>query len=357
MRTAPDAPSAWASDERVARGGDVVHPEEPGTALVRQRAGRRRAGRARSTGPPVSEAEEPLARRADQDRPAERLKGRELVEQEQILLGGLGEAEARVDHDRIRPRIPAHSRPSIERLAARRARLRRRPHRNRRAAYDASSRMGPRECIRMTPARAPATVAAISGSSRNAETSFTSGGPRVQRRARHLGLHGVDGDDQVGKPSRERLDHRQDPPQLLRRPAPRRCGRAGWTRHRHRGCWRRRRADASACARAASTAAKRPPSLKLSGVTLRMPTRTGRSRSTRAAGGLPVLGGCRRPARGRRAWLLRQRLRDGPGRANALSRERLPARSAQSSPVTTSSPRRTCERDQGLEATWSSPVR
>ena len=56
--------------ERVARGGDVVHPEQPRAPLPRERAGGGGRAVARLDRLSGDGAEEPLARRADQDRAA-----------------------------------------------------------------------------------------------------------------------------------------------------------------------------------------------------------------------------------------------------------------------------------------------
>ena len=118
------------------------------------------------------------------------------------------------------------------------------------------------------------------------------------------------------------------------------------------------RAARRACASAPSRPVNRPPSLKLSGVTLRMPMSTGRSSATRAAGGLPDrrrLGGHResdvdgqsREARAAPAT-------DGRRRSGASGCRRA---TAQSSPVRTSRPSVPDSRTRASRAPWSSPVR
>ena len=79
-------PRACATVERLARGRDVVHPEQPRASLPRERAGG--GGRAVASLDRLAGdgAEESLARRADQHRAPERLQGLELIEQQQILL-------------------------------------------------------------------------------------------------------------------------------------------------------------------------------------------------------------------------------------------------------------------------------
>ncbi len=142
-------------------------------------------------------------------------------------------------------------------------------------------------------------------------------GTGVQRGLGHTGLHRVDGKNQRRMLPDQRLDHRDDPPQLLLLRAPTRCGPAGWTRRR-RPEWRHPLAsNLLTVGQRGVDLANRPPSLKLSGVTLRIPTRTGVLQRHRTPGSLPA--GDRfgrqhqRDSLGQLCSMVRERSRAGPG--------------------------------------------
>ena len=139
--------------------------------------------------------------------------------------------------------------------------------------------------------------------------------------AGHGGLHGVDGDRDVALGA-DRRDQRDDAGDLLglgdrrRRPA-------GWTRRRCRGCRRRRRSAAGAWASGRVGSRKRPPSEKLSGVTLTTPmTRTGARLGHRRSARQDRAG---RPRR--RGRPVSRRRSGASGRAGATAAPRRPGRS------------------------------
>jgi hypothetical protein len=107
--------------------------------------------------------------------------------------------------------------------------------------------------------------------------------PRVEGGARDLGLDRVDRDHRRGPPLAHGPHHRDHPRPLLVR-----GHRPGVVRPRalpaHVDPVRPSSSSRSACRTAASSVACRPPSLKLSGVTLTTPSTNGRSSvTTRAA--------------------------------------------------------------------------
>ena len=263
--------------ERLAGGGDVVHPEEARATPPCERAGN--GGRAVPVLDrlPGDGAEESFPGGTDQHRPAERLERRELVEEQDILLHGLGEAEAgstaiglgrhagrgrAATAARSSSRTPPTTPPSYSAWV-----------------YDAISRTAPRECMSTTPASASAATRRYPGIEPERRHVVHDRGARAERRSRDLGLHRVDRDDAVGWRRDERFHDGYDPAQLLfgrHRLGP--AGPGGFAADVHDVGARGH--QASACASAASRPVNRPPSLKLSGVTLRMPMRTGRSSAT-----------------------------------------------------------------------------
>ena len=162
---------------------------------------------ARSRSPtcrPVMAAEEPLAGGPDQQRAAERAEGPQLVGEQDILLGGLREAESGVEDDAIARRCPADSarstasRSSAITVADQVAAIvhlvvRSRGPADRRAS--ASGSLPP-------PPRPPRP--AMAGSRRSPETSLIDGRPRIERGTRRLGLERVDRHDRRRPPADDR---------------------------------------------------------------------------------------------------------------------------------------------------------
>ncbi len=309
--------------QRLAGGGDGVDPEEPGAALPGQRARRRRRPVALFDRQAGDRAEEPLARRADQERPAEGVERRRAGRTALTLCSTVLEnpnpgsstidsaGDARRRGGRPAPRAARPARPPPRHRRSRRDRRTRSP-----AARPASASGSPR---RPRPPRQRPSP----GSSRNAATSFTMAAPASSA---------------AGRPPTSPYRSRRSRSGCARASA----STTGTTRaqlllggHRlgsarpgglaadvdDRGAVP---SSASACASAASAPAKRPPSLKLSGVTLRMPTRTGRSSGTGPRAVCHTGAGSAGMASP--TWSASSGSGSGAvqGRAKALSRERLP---------------------------------
>ena len=143
------------------------------------------------------------------------------------------------------------------------------------------------------------------------------------------------------------LDHRDDAAQAPRRPA-RSRRRGASTRRRCRGCRRPPRRAAAPCSIAACVDACRPPSEKLSGVTLTMPMMRGRSsaRPARRARGAVIassqrgrLQACRGPSRARRRRRARamRRLMRAPSRSTISTAAKRSGWPASGSPLQASS--------------------
>ncbi len=173
----------------------------------------------------------------------------EARQQRPVVVGGLGEAQARVEHDpgRGRCRRPASRRPapaSSSRTAGDDAA---------RPSYDgevaASRSLCARQCMATYVAPAAATTSSIRGSARPPETSLTIVAPAATAaRATSARMVSTETTAPVARPA----------PRSPGRPgrAPPRPGdgwpRAGWTRRRCRACRRRRRAARAPWATAAS---------------------------------------------------------------------------------------------------------
>ena len=124
--------------------------------------------------------------------------------------------------------------------------------------------------------------------------------PAAAACAHHLGLARIDGDQRFGARAQAFDDGDDASAAPARRARSRRPG--AWTRRRCRGCRRPPRPACSPCAMAACVEACRPPSEKLSGVTLTMPMMRGRSsaKPARRARGAVIASrscaACKRPA-------------------------------------------------------------
>ena len=181
------------------------------------------------------------------------------------------------------------------RRRARRAHRRRPAARRHSADRPASSRACPAHASGRPARRPPPPCPPSPDRRRSAETSLTRSAPAASAAARHGRLAAC----------RSRSRRRRPPPGAPRSPA--RCGRSRRPRpprRRRAGCFRRRcrgcSAPAARIARAWASAAparrKRPPSEKLSGVTLRMPMIRGRSIASPQSGARGAVSRARAPA-------------------------------------------------------------
>ena len=223
----------------------------------------------------------------------------------------------------------------------------------------ASSRHAPRECISTTPAPAPRPPRGHAGIEAQRRDVVDDGGAGVERRPRHAGLDGVHRERQLPG-SRARAASTTGTTRAISSSSRhlRDAARAGWIPRRRRAS-PRHRAPAPPRARAPPPRpASWPPSLKLSGVTLRMPTMTGRSSAMAPAGRLPRAPGSRpaAPCPTRGGEFL-QRLRHDPGPRQRAEARAGPATTAQSSPVITSRPRLPPSATRASRVSSSRPVK
>ena len=136
-------------------------------------------------------------------------------------------------------------------------------------------------CMRTTPAPDSAATRAMSGSPRSAVTSLMIDGSSGQGQLGDLGLGRVDGEGNARRREASCFDDREHPPQLLVQRHRVRSWAGGFAAQVEQSRPRRGSGPAHAPT-AASGVKKRPPSEKLSGVTLTMPiTRGTRSFSAR----------------------------------------------------------------------------
>ena len=185
--------------------------------------------------------DEALARRAQQDRAAERVKQAETAQQGQVVVQRLAKADAGIDDDARRGRCPPHCGLQTGRPGSRR-----RPAARRRSAGRCCIVFG--IALGMHQADRHAGLggerAPCAGSWVSADTSLTICAPASQRGARDRRLAGVDRDRRVRLcPTAPRSPGRCG---RFRRPRGPDRPRAGWIRRRYRGY--PRPAPTSACA-------------------------------------------------------------------------------------------------------------
>ena len=183
-RGSPPGPSRRATATASRERAHVVDPHAPGPAPAASTESAAVASSRSTAGArlPVvvgeQRAEEGLAGRPDQHGQPSSSSSSRRPQQRPVVLGGLGEAEPRVEGQprRVDPRGHAPPRP------ARRARRRPRPPRRRTGAAPASRVEWPRQCMQMYGhAQRRPTSRSISGSASPPETSLTTAGARRDR--------------------------------------------------------------------------------------------------------------------------------------------------------------------------------
>ena len=176
------APSqAAATRDRVQAPGDVVDPDAPHALAGGQRrhrvgggVARRRPGRSTPvSGSASTDAEETLARRADEQRPTQGVELVEVGEQRPVVVAP---AWRNRDPGRAR-RAPGRGRRRRRRRAGPTARRARRARRRRRPPSDSISALGPRQCMATYGTRSARRSRASAGRPVRPETSLTSIAP------------------------------------------------------------------------------------------------------------------------------------------------------------------------------------